>query len=55
MPSAVERWVFDASPLIMLAKAGRLALVEDARIERLVPEAVVRELVGDSLRAPASR
>ena len=25
MPSAAERWVFDASPLIVLARAGRLA------------------------------
>jgi predicted nucleic acid-binding protein len=45
MPNAVERWIFDASPLIVLAKARRLALVEDARIERLVPAAVAREIV----------
>ena len=29
MPNAAERGVFDASPLIVLAKAGRLTLVED--------------------------
>jgi len=53
MPSAAERWVFDASPLIVLAKAGRLALVEDAKIERLVPEAVARELIAGPVGDPA--
>ncbi len=53
MPNAAERWVFDASPLIVLAKAGRLTLVEDAKIERIVPEAVARELVAGPAGDPA--
>jgi len=38
-------WVFDATPLIYLAKAERLAVVETLDEPRLVPEAVYSEVV----------
>ena len=38
-------WVFDATPLIYLAKAERLAVVERLDEPRLVPEAVYYEVV----------
>jgi predicted nucleic acid-binding protein len=38
-------WIFDATPLIYLAKAGELAVVETLDEPRLVPEAVYREVV----------
>ncbi|MFW5917055.1 MAG: DUF3368 domain-containing protein [Halorubrum sp.] len=38
-------WVFDATPLIYLAKADRLAVVETLDEPRVVPEAVYREVV----------
>jgi predicted nucleic acid-binding protein len=38
-------WVFDATPLIYLAKADRLDAVETLDEPRVVPEAVYREVV----------
>ena len=38
-------WVFDATPLIYLAKAARLDVVESVDGPRVVPEAVHREVV----------
>jgi len=38
-------FVFDSLPLIYLAKAGKLGLIELLRGEKVVPEAVFREVV----------
>ncbi|OYR54065.1 DUF3368 domain-containing protein [Halorubrum sp. Ea1] len=38
-------WVFDATPLIYLAKADRLGVIEALDEPRVVPEAVYREVV----------
>ncbi|PHQ39138.1 DUF3368 domain-containing protein [Halorubrum persicum] len=38
-------WVFDATPLIYLAKAERLGVIETLDEPRVVPEAVHREVV----------
>lgn len=38
-------WAFDATPLIYLAKADRLGVVETLDEPRVVPEAVYREVV----------
>ena len=38
-------WVFDATPLIYLAKADRLDVIETLDEPRVVPEAVYREVV----------
>jgi len=38
-------WVFDATPLIYLAKADRLGVIEALEEPRAVPEAVYREVV----------
>lgn len=40
----VRRWVFDASPLIALGKAGLLGLVGEMSIDAIVPEQVAREV-----------
>lgn len=39
-----RRWVVDASPLILLAKAGRLDLLSVSVDELLIPEAVAEEI-----------
>jgi len=39
-----RRWVFDASPLIALGKAGLLDLLEEMCVERVIPQAVVEEV-----------
>lgn len=49
-----ERWVVDASPLITLAKAGHLHLL-DQLASVLVPEAVVREVEAGPGADPARR
>jgi len=38
-------WVFDATPLIYLAKAGQLEAIEALDEPRVIPEAVYREVV----------
>ena len=40
----MRRWVFDASPLIALGKAGLLGLPVDLGIEGAIPEAVAAEV-----------
>lgn len=42
-------WIFDATPLIYLAKAQRLDLLEQLEGERIIPERVHREVVIDGL------
>jgi len=44
-------WVFDATPLIYLAKADRLDVVETFDEPRLVPERVYREVVAEGIEA----
>ena len=54
-PGAVRRWVFDASPLIALGKAGLLGLPVEVGVEGLIPEAAAAEVAagdeGDPARA----
>ena len=40
-----ETWVVNASPLISLAKIGRLDLLRAAEREILIPEAVAQEIL----------
>jgi predicted nucleic acid-binding protein len=44
-------WTFDATPLIYLAKAERLGVVETLSNPRLVPERVYREVVTEGIDA----
>ena len=44
-------WVFDATPLIYLAKSERLGVIETVSDPRLVPEAVCREVVTEEIEA----
>lgn len=44
-------WVFDATPLIYLAKAERLAVVETLEGARTVPRPVYRETVTEGIEA----
>jgi len=44
-------WIFDATPLIYLAKADRLGVVETLSDPRLVPERVYREVVTEGIEA----
>lgn len=44
-------WVFDATPLIYLAKAQRLELAETLDAPRLIPEQVYREVVSEGIEA----
>ncbi|EMA71434.1 DUF3368 domain-containing protein [Halorubrum distributum] len=44
-------WIFDATPLIYLAKAERLGVVETLSDPRFVPEAVYREVVTEGIEA----
>lgn len=39
-----KRWVFDASPLIVLGKIGLLDLLEEVSVERVIPVAVADEV-----------
>lgn len=48
-----EAWVVNASPLICLAKAGHLALLEEKTVELLVPEAVAAEVLAGPESDPA--
>ena len=40
-----EVWVANASPVIVLAKVGHLALLKELADELLLPDAVVREVL----------
>ncbi|MCL9813307.1 DUF3368 domain-containing protein [Natranaeroarchaeum aerophilus] len=44
-------WVFDATPLIYLAKAERLALIRHLDDPRVIPEQVYEEVVTDGIEA----
>lgn len=46
-------WVFDASPLIALGKAGLLGLPVDLGIEGVIPEAVAAEVAAGDDADPA--
>jgi predicted nucleic acid-binding protein len=50
-----EVWVADASPLIVLAKAGYLELLKQLPSELLLPEAVIGEVLAGSESDPARR
>jgi hypothetical protein len=49
---AAALWVVNASPLIALAKIGRLELLQGPSRTLLVPEAVAAEIVGYRSRQP---
>jgi predicted nucleic acid-binding protein len=49
----MRRWVFDASPLIALGKAGLLGLPVDLGIEGVIPEAVAEEIAAGDDTDPA--
>ncbi|RLM76578.1 DUF3368 domain-containing protein [Halorubrum sp. Atlit-26R] len=44
-------WIFDATPLIYLAKAEQLGVIETVSDPRLVPERVYREVVTEGIDA----
>lgn len=44
-------WVFDATPLIYLSKAGRLDVVETLDARRIVPDRVYHEVVTEGIDA----
>ena len=48
-----ETRIVNASPLITLAKVGRLDLLEDAGIKLVVPEAVAHEVYRGAPEDPA--
>jgi predicted nucleic acid-binding protein len=48
-------WVVNASPVIALAKVGRLHLLHDLCQELLVPEAVITEILAGPPSDPARR
>jgi predicted nucleic acid-binding protein len=50
-----EVWVANASPVIVLAKAGHLDLLKDLPDELLLPEAVVAEILAGPASDPARR
>ena len=47
-------WVVNASPLISLAKIGRLDLLSAAEREVLIPAAVAKEILAGPAGDPAS-
>ena len=49
----MRRWVFDASPLIALGKAGLLGLLETLNVEGVIPEAVAEEVAAGDSADPA--
>ena len=49
-----DTWVVNASPLITLAKIGRLDLLRAGEREVIVPEAVAREITAGPTGDPAS-
>lgn len=48
-----ERWIVNASPVIVLAKAGYLNLLTDLAAEVLLPETVATEILSGSADDPA--
>jgi len=49
----IDAWVVNASPIITLAKAGHLELIEEPGIDVLVPDAVSTEVLSGSISDPA--
>ena len=49
----IDTWVVNASPIITLAKAGHLELLEEPGIDVLVPDAVSTEVLAGSISDPA--
>ena len=49
----MRRWVFDASPLIALGKAGLLWIPEGLGVEGVIPEAVATEITAGDDADPA--
>ena len=50
-----DLWVVNASPVIVLATVGRLALLESMCTELLIPESVVAEILAGPPADPARR
>ena len=50
-----ERWITDASPLIVLAKVGRADLLFEIPGKLLIPNAVAEEILGGGPEDPARR
>ncbi|HZP80517.1 MAG TPA: DUF3368 domain-containing protein [Chthonomonadaceae bacterium] len=48
-----ERWIVNASPVIVLAKAGHLNLLTDLAAEILLPETVATEILAGNADDPA--
>ena len=48
-----ERWVVNASPLILLAKVGHLHLVSELADDLVVPKAVLSEIIDGPSNDPA--
>lgn len=51
----MERWIFNASPLILLGKIGRLTIIEQLNPAYAVPAAVAKELNVGPENDPARR
>jgi hypothetical protein len=50
-----EVWVPNASPVIVLAKVGHLALLNELTDELLLPDAVIREVLAGPALHPRAR
>lgn len=50
-----ETWIFNASPLIIMAKAGYLQIFEQLATELLIPEPVAQEILAASPEDPARK
>ncbi len=48
-----RRWIINASPLIVLAKVGQVALLPELATELVIPRGVVEEIEAGSLDDPA--
>lgn len=50
-----ERWVLNASPVIVLAKIGRTDLISQLTDEAMIPQAVIDEIVAGPQDDPARK
>jgi len=50
-----ETWIFNASPVITMAKAGYLQIFDQLAAAILIPEAVFREILAAPVSDPARR
>ena len=48
-----EAWVVNASPVIILAKANRLDILDETGVDVVVPEAVAGEILAGPIEDPA--